>query len=360
MSLKQLTIRDFRNIASAELDFSPQLNLITGRNGAGKTSLLEAVHFLGRAQSFRSPHPSSVIRAGAESLLVTGQVIDQFGVAIPVGVQREKSTLRVRMAGRTIQHLAELIASFPFQLLTPDSHQFIEGGPRHRRRFLDWGVFHVEPTFFPVWQRYSRALRQRNAALRSKSSSLEITMWDNELVSSSMLLDQQRREYIDHLLAALSHYVPDLLEIGEVQWDYRPGWPRKFQYAEALNESLEGDRRQGFTRIGPHRADFIPLLEGQPAQERISRGQQKQLVAALMLAQARVYQDKKAQPCIFLIDDLASELDSARRTYVLQHLYQLGTQVFLTAIDVDSIDHKIWPQRRQFHVEHGRIEEVIY
>ncbi len=361
MSLMQLTIRDFRNIAAAELEFSPQLNLITGRNGAGKTSLLEAVHFLGRAQSFRSSHTSPVIRAGTESLLVAGQVTDQFGVTVPVGVQRARSTLRVRMAGRTIQHLAELIERFPFQILTPDSHQVIEGGPRHRRRFLDWGVFHVEPSFLPVWQNYSRALRQRNAALRSRSSQHEITMWDSELVTSTALIDQQRRDYIEQLLAALSHYATDLLDVGKIQWEYRPGWPRKSHYAEALAESLEGDRRHGYTRIGPHRADLAPLLEGQPAQDRVSRGQQKQLVAALMLAQARVYQDKKkAQACIFLIDDLASELDSARRACVLQHLCQLGTQVFLTAIDVGSIDQKMWSQRRQFHVEHGHIGEVIY
>ncbi|MBI5461966.1 MAG: DNA replication/repair protein RecF [Gammaproteobacteria bacterium] len=361
MGLTKIAISDFRNIATAELSFSPQLNLIAGCNGAGKTSLLEAVYFLGRAQSFRTTHPSSVIREGAEGLLVTGQVTDRYSTAIPVGIQRDKTSIRVKMAGRPVQQLAELVVCFPFQLLTPDSHQLLEGGPRYRRRFLDWGVFHVEPAFFPAWQRYSRALRQRNAALKARALPQEIRLWDTELIAAAQILDQQRRDYLHNLLPVLGRYATGLLvDIVGLGWEYRPGWPRKSTFAEALEEGIEGDRRQGFTRIGPHRADLIPILDGQPAQERISRGQQKQLVAALMLAQAHVYQTHQGRPCIFLVDDLASELDDEHRNCVLQHLRSLGAQVIMTAIEEEAIDGSIWPEQRRFHVEHGRVEEVIY
>lgn len=360
MGLNNIAVRDFRNIATAELVFSSQLNLITGKNGAGKTSLLEAIYFLGRAQSFRTTHPSNIIRTGSESLLVRGHVCDRYGTETPVGVQRDKLTVRVRLAGRTIHQVAELVASFPYQLLTPDSHQLLEGGPRYRRRFLDWGVFHVEPAFFPVWQRYNRALRQRNAALRTHASLQEVRLWDTELNMASQFLDQQRRDYLDVLLPVLQKYTAGLAEIAGLSWDYRPGWPQKFTYSYALTEGLEGDRRHGFTRLGPHRADLIPILDNHPAQERLSRGQQKQLVAAMMLAQAHVYQMKLGQPCIFLIDDLPSELDDRHRAYVMQHLQNLGAQVFITAIEPDAINGSIWSERRQFHMEHGRVEEVIY
>lgn len=360
MGLISLAVRDFRNIASAELSFSPQLNLITGDNGAGKTSLLEAVYFLGRAQSFRTTHPASLIRECADHLLVRGQIQNRHGAPVLVGIQRDKANIQARLAGRPLRQLAELVTLFPFQMLTPDSHQLLEGGPRHRRRFLDWGVFHVEHAFFPAWQRYTRALRQRNAALRARLGAAEVRLWDAELVAAAELLDRQRRAYLALLLPVLDEHIRSLVDMDGLSWDYRPGWPRKLAFAESLAEGLEGDRRQGFTRTGPHRADLVPILEGMPAQERISRGQQKQIVAALMLAQARVYQQQTGQSCLFLIDDLPSELDSGHRERVLRRLQDLNAQVFLTAIEPEAIDAAGWPERRLFHVEHGRVEEVVY
>lgn len=356
MGLISLAVRDFRNIASAELSFSPQLNLITGNNGAGKTSLLEAVYFLGRAQSFRTTHPASLIREGAEHLLVRGQIQSAHGVPVSVGIQRDKANIQARVAGRPLRQLAELVSLFPFQMLTPDSHQLLEGGPRHRRRFLDWGVFHVEHAFFPAWQRYTRALRQRNAALRARLGAAEVRLWDAELVAAAELLDRQRRAYLALLLPVLDEHVRSLVDMDGLSWEYRPGWSRKLAFAEALAEGLEGDRRQGFTRTGPHRADLVPMLEGMPAQERISRGQQKQVVAALMLAQARVYQQQIGQACLFLIDDLPSELDSGHRERVLRRLQDSNAQVFLTAIEPGVIDTTGWSEQRLFHVEHGRVK----
>ncbi len=360
MGLISLAVRDFRNIAGSELEFSPHLNLITGSNGAGKTSVLEALFFLGRAQSFRTTHTANLIRDGAESLLVTGRLKDRYGSEIPIGIERDKSSARVHLAGRPIRQISELVVHFPFQLLNPDSHQLLEGGPSHRRRFLDWGVFHVEPAFFPAWQRYSRALRQRNAALRAGASAQEIRLWDPELVTTTEMLDVQRRRYIEELIPILTSYLGELVDIDGLNWDYRPGWSQKLSYSDVLSESLEGDRRQGFTRAGPHRADLLPTLEGLPAQERVSRGQQKQIVVALMLAQARVFRLEQGRACLFLIDDLASELDSDHRSRVLAQLHELQAQIFLTAIDGADIDTSIWPDHRQFHVEHGQIEEVIY
>lgn len=355
MALINLAIRDFRNIAAAELDFSPQLNLITGQNGSGKTSLLEALFFLGRAQSFRTTHTANLIREGATSLLVAGRLEGLKGDEVPVGIERDKMNARVRMAGKPVRHLSELVGHFPFQLLNPDSHQLLEGGPRYRRRFLDWGVFHVEPAFFAAWQRYSRTLRQRNAALRAGAPTQEIQLWDPELWAATELLDSQRRRYLDTLLPILDDYLRRLTGTQGIKWEYRSGWSRKQSYREALSDSLEGDSRQGFTRVGPHRADLLPTLEGYPAQERVSRGQQKQIVVALMLAQAKVYRQQQGQPCLFLIDDLASELDGVHRDRVLGQLHELQAQVFLTAINGAAIDTSIWPEHRQFHVEHGRI-----
>ncbi len=360
MALLTVAVRDFRNIAAADLAFSPQLNLITGANGAGKTSLLEALYFLGRGQSFRTSHPTTLIREGAEALLVRGTVSDPHGGTVAVGVQRDRQTLLVRMGGQPLRQLTRLITLLPFQILNPDSHLLLEGGPRHRRRFLDWGVFHVEPGFYPTWQRYTRALRQRNAALRTRLAVAEVRLWDDELIQAAEALDQQRRAYLEALMPVLDRYVGQLVDLAGFAWDYRPGWSRRQTFAEALEESLEGDRRQGFTRLGPHRADVMPTVDGIAAQERVSRGQQKQLVAALMLAQAEVYRLRRGRPRIFLVDDLASAMEPEHRQRVLAALRALEVQVFVTAIEDTALEAADWPAQRRFHVEHGQIREVVY
>ena len=360
MAVISLAVRDFRNITAAELSLSPRLNLFTGDNGAGKTSLLEALYFLGRAQSFRTAQPSQVIRAGAAGLMVTGQLQDALGGSVPVGVERSKSATRVRFAGQPVANLAELVAHFPFQLLSPDSHKLLDSGPGLRRRYLDWGVFHVEPSFLSQWQRFRRALRQRNAALRVRASAGEISLWDRELSAAAGRLDRQRATYVAQLLPFMVRYVAEFVEVSGLSWCYHRGWPDERDYIDVLRESLEADRRQGFTRYGPQRADLTPTVDGRPAQERVSRGQQKLIVAGMMLAQASLYQVQRGEPCLFLIDDLPSELDPEHRQRVLDHLRAMQAQLFLTATEERLIAAGDWPDGKQFHVEHGRVSEVVY
>lgn len=356
MPLLDLAVQDFRNIAVAELRFSPQLNLITGSNGAGKTSFLEAIHFLGRAQSFRSPHPEQLIRQGSQAFLLRSHVRDAHGNVDVIGMQRHRDQLRVRMGGRRVSRLSELLPHFPFQLFTPDSHQLVEGGPSHRRKFLDWGVFHVEPAFFPAWKRYTRALKQRNAALRNGARTQEVQLWDRELAECGETVDQMRRTYLQDLLPSLQSSVTNLAGFDNLSWEYKAGWNRKLDFSQALKDCLDGDRRLGFTRSGPHRADLSPTFGGAPAYERISRGQQKQIAIAMMLAQADVYRRHTGQQCIFLIDDLASELDERHRDRVQEYLRDIQAQVFLTAIDLSFVDTRLWHKPAVFHVEHGQVQ----
>ena len=357
MPFVDLVVRDFRNIAVAELSFSPQLNLITGGNGAGKTSILEALYFLGRAQSFRTSHSESLIREGSSTFLLRARVHQASENTKQVGMQRDRIRTQIRMDGQTVARVSELLPHFPFQLFTPDSHKLLEGGPGYRRKYLDWGVFHVEPAFFPTWRRFARALKQRNASLRAHAPAQEVSLWDNELVEAAQTLDAMRRSYLETLLPSLQITIAQLSGINGIVWDYRPGWNRKLEFSRALKEGIDGDRRQGFTRSGPHRADLMPTFEGAPAYERVSRGQQKQIAIAMMLAQAGVYGRRTGMHSIFLIDDLASELDTRHRGRVQEYLRDLNAQVFLTAIDPATADIRLWQQSARFHVEHGQVHQ---
>ncbi len=357
MALSRLWIKDFRNLAQAELGLCPRLNLIHGANGAGKTSILEAVFFLGRTRSFVTRHSEALIRRDCESLQVRGQLSAADGRMVPVGVAKDSHGLQVRLDGAPLKSLGELVPWFPLQLINPASHELLEGGPQQRRRYMDWGVFHVEPGFYPLWQRYRRVLQQRNAALRSRAPDRQVQIWDQEFLETARQIDQYRREYLQRLESPLQAYETDLLGKGKISLQYQPGWSAKQGLEDSLSQGLARDRERGFTRLGPHRADFVLCINGEGVREQVSRGQQKQLVLTLLLAQASLFSDMTRRPCLFLVDDLAAELDRDHRERVLSALRMLEAQVFVTAIEPQSLAGMDWGDHRVFHVEHGQVTE---
>ena len=173
--------------SATDLEFDGRCNLISGANASGKTSLLESIFFLGRGRSFRTARNETLIRKGADKLLLTGRF--EAGESIrPVGVRYSREGFEARAAGDRIGSLAELATILPVQAIDPEVHRLVEEGPQERRRYLDWGVFHVEPRFVEQWRRYQRALKQRNAALRAESPEQVVRAWDPELVESGRAL----------------------------------------------------------------------------------------------------------------------------------------------------------------------------
>ena len=296
MRVTALDIAGFRNLRRISLACGPGLNLILGPNASGKTSLLEALYFLGRGRSFRT-----------------------------------------RQA--------------PVLLLNPDSHRLLEDGPQLRRRFMDWGLFHAEPGFLESWRRYGTALRHRNAALRTGSANRTVDAWDGELATAATVLDSWREAFCKALEGALAPLAVATLGMAGVQVDYRRGWPLEpFErgFADWLREGRDQDRKQGHTRIGPHRADFTLRIAGRPSGDALSRGQQKLLVIALVLAQAELYQRHAGASCILLIDDLPAELDAGNRERVMQTLAGLDAQLFITALEPGLLNAAPWREARVF------------
>ncbi|MBS0389274.1 MAG: DNA replication/repair protein RecF, partial [Proteobacteria bacterium] len=178
MSLLALEVEGLRCLTKTRLELHPHVNLVTGANGAGKTSLLEAIYLLGRGRSFRTRLTERLIAHEARSLHVFGQTDDPNYPALGFGFDRQEG-LRARVAGRDVKSLAELTVAFPVQVVDPGIHRLVEEGPAYRRRWLDWGVFHVEPGFVGAWTDYARNLKQRNAALKLRG---DPSPWEPELV----------------------------------------------------------------------------------------------------------------------------------------------------------------------------------
>jgi DNA replication and repair protein RecF len=235
------------------------------------------------------------------------------------------------VGGTKVQSLAELAPLLPVQVIDPEIHHLIEEGPGRRRRFLDWGVFHVEPHFVDNWQRFQRALKQRNAALKSDQPAAVAAVWDGDLVKYGELVSAARSRYVDALTPHAVGTTQRLLGM-DLGITYRPGWLRELSLADALRRSFAHDRESGVTQVGPHRADLALRLNGHAVKDWISRGQQKLLAAALLMAQVKLFPaDLPVQPTL-LLDDPAAELDSERLMGLIAEVSSESMQLIVTTL----------------------------
>ena len=330
MSLRRLQVTDFRCLQSAVLELDSRFTLISGANASGKTSLLEAIYMLGRGRSFRTRRLEHLIRRGSERFVVFGEV-DGFGRRSSLGVEGSAAGVRARLGGAKAGSLAELAPLLPVQIIDPEIHRLIEEGPSRRRRFLDWGVFHVEPRFVDDWQRFQQALRQRNAALKSRQPREVTAAWDGELVRYGEAVSAARSSYVRRLAEHAVSVARNLLGL-ELSLSYRTGWARDLSLSEALRQSWNHDQESGATQAGPHRAELGIRLDEMGVKDRISRGQQKLLAAALLLAQVRMFPaDSPVQPSL-LLDDPAAELDNERLAGLITEVGSQSVQLIVTAL----------------------------
>jgi len=356
MSLQRLEISSFRNLHSATLELDEGLNIITGENAAGKTSLLEAIFYLSYGRSFRSTNSRQLIQTDQPCFRLIALLNDQAkDQQHRIGIERQPDQQLLRVNKQPLRRMSELASLLPVLVLHPDSHQLISAGPEFRRQFIDWGVFHVEHQFIHHWKSYKTALSQRNAALRSAQPARLCNLWNNELVSSAQQIEQQRLLYLEKLHPVIETLSAQLFPGYVIELQYRRGWPSDIGFDEYLQRNLQKDREKGFTQSGPHRADVRILVNGLSAQTSISRGQQKVLVALLKIAQLRVFSQNSATPCILLYDDLPAELDQNNQNKIMQILSGLNIQLVISAIEAQQIDCSGWPRYKVFHVEQGEI-----
>lgn len=360
MTIHRLQIKHFRNISAADLSPVAGINLFVGENGSGKTSLLEAIHLLSLVRSFRSKKLKNLINHQSERFTLFAQIklLDQS--LAPLGIQRahQDEETEILFRGSRPSGVAELTSELPVQLINPDAFRLLEGSPRERRQFVDWGVFHVEPEFIHCWQRFQRALKQRNSLLRhGRIDTLQLQLWEKEIALNGEQMTFYRQAYLDQLKPLFSEVLQRFLAGQDLKLSFQRGWDKNTSLAESLETSRSRDIEQGFTQSGPQRADIRISVEGRPAMEVLSRGQQKLVVSALKLAQGELLTAAGKKQCIYLIDDLPAELDKQHRSVFCQVLEEQAGQVFITSVDQEALAYG-WQQPEKnawFHVEHGQI-----
>jgi len=354
LSLLSFKATDFRCLAVAELAPDPGFNLIYGNNATGKTSLLEAIAYLGRGRSFRGAATQSLVRHGAREFVLFGKVEENARVS-GLGVKNGPGGLQVSADGVHGGGAAVLARRLPLQIIDPEIHSLVAGGPEQRRRFLDWLVFHVEPNYVDDWRRFRRALKQRNASLKRGATVAELESWDQELAERGERVHRARQRVFADALPSLLDFAEDLLQSG-VGFEYRRGWTEGVSLTEALAVGRPRDRQQGSTQSGPHRADLRLSFEERQARPHVSRGQQKLLSCALVLAATAIAQAALARPLLLLLDDPAAELDAASLGRLMERVVALECQVIATALEPQG---GLFPQPpAMFHVEHGVLSKV--
>lgn len=358
MRLTRLDVHRLRCLAEVQLCPAPGLNLITGGNGAGKTSLIEAVHLLGYGRSFRGRVRDGLVRTGAANLEVYAEWIDGQGRGRRAGLRHTGAVWEARLDGAPAPSLTELCAELAVVTFEPGSHELIAGGAEHRRRFLDWALFHVEPEFLPVWRRYARALKQRNALLKRGPAGSALAPWDRELADAGETLTRLRGAYLHRLEPVLAATAGEFLpELGQAGLRFLPGWRQdETRLEDALLLSRERDLATGHTAVGPHRADWRVDYVGLPGRETLSRGQEKLTALACVLAQARAFAADKGEWPVVCLDDLASELDQQHQAQALQAVLASGAQVLLTGTEAPAMLVGALQPERWFHVERGELQ----
>jgi DNA replication and repair protein RecF len=343
--IRELNLKHFRCFENIKISFTPGINLVYGSNGSGKTSILEATYLAGRGRSFRTNYLSDLIHRDHKDSIVFLQG-SQNQLDFRIGCQISSSLL-IKLNNEILRKRTLLLDYFPLQIITPISHQLVDSGPSNRRKFIDWGLFHVEQSYRSNWSQFHRVLKQRNKVLKTKGNDLK--SWDEQFIFVANLLHEHRKQYFEQL----SEYFVRIQEelIGEKFADitYFPGWNINAGLKIDLDKNRSNDFLAGFTHVGCHKSD-IKFSFVRSKRNVLSRGQQKLLVFSLQLSQCLHLKDKTGLTPVLLVDDISSELDKNYLNRLVSVIGDLELQSIISSIEPDNINSE--RISNTFHVEH--------
>lgn len=354
MRLDSLTIRQVRNLSEVKIIPIPEVNIIYGENASGKTAILESIYLLSKARSFRTAHIREVIQHQQEDLTIFGLINTHNNKTVNTGLRKSIKETEIRYNGERVKAVSEQAKNVVVQIANPDNTTLLTGSPKDRRKWIDWALFHVEHDYLEIWHSYHQALRNRNALLRRLAKDDEYYVWESIMAKTAKDLKARWQNYLD----CLQQYYKETADqhaCAEVIFTARKDKLKTDDFLEHLQVARQSDIKAGFTQQGPHKADFEFKIKGKHISTIFSRGQIKLFIILLSIAQARLLKTEREITPIFLVDDLAAELDKKTAEVLLALLYKEKMQLFITSTEPGGIIKKN-KDTKLFHVEHGRVK----
>ncbi len=359
MPLYRLEAFQFRNLENVRIELDAGLQFIYGDNASGKTSLLDAINVLCSARSFLGASPRKMQQFGTTEFSLNGMVSQEEELFLPIQYRWQSNQVRLNLGNKQVRRSSEYASLQPVQAVTPVSYRLLDDSPDVRRRFMDWGVFHVKHDYAGIWHRFQRSLAQRNAMLVSGKDPHTLSAWSQEYVRLAESLDKYRADYVELLVTQVKRYIQAFLPDSCLDIRYQRGWDAARSLDEVLSSNFQRDQERHFTYHGPQRAELVLKLDGVLVRDSASRGQKKLITFAIYLAQANLQRELGRHSGILLVDDLPSELDQEHISLVMDILRSISMQVVISCIDISRLPRKHRYSDKMFHVKQGRVKEVL-
>ncbi len=346
MQLQRLNLLNFRNYKSRVFSFSGGIHVIYGKNGAGKTSILEAIYYLALTKSFRATKDKYLIFDQETICRVEGEFLTGQGQTTRVALAySQEAGKQLTVNGQKVPKFAEYIGDIPVVLLYPADLELSQGSPQQRRRFLDVLLCQSSKLYLHSLIQYNRSLRQRNQLLQSGRFDVPLILsWEENLITHGAELIRRREAVAAELSRLVQNYYQTLSQRDDAtKVVYRcniptgPGVDLTAAYRQAFAEKRSQEREYGTTLVGPHRDDLLFLLNGKPMKTHASQGEHKTFVISLKLAEFHHLEQQQQQAPILLFDDIFGELDADRIRQMLEQLSRIG-QVFVTTTSRSFFD----------------------
>ena len=359
MIIKSLKLKDYRNYEILNIEFDHATNIFYGDNAQGKTNILEGVYLSGTTKSHRGTKDRDLIRFGQDEAHIE-TVIEKNGVPWQIDMHLKKNSPKgIAINKVPIRRASELFGLTNFVFFSPEDLNIIKNGPAERRRFMDLELSQLDKVYLSDLANYNRTLNQRNRLLKDayyRDDILDtLDVWDMQLVQYGEKIIQRRIRFIEEVNAIIGDIHHKLTGGRErISLSYEPGCGA-LSLEAALEKNRERDIRMKSTSVGPHRDDFCVKVNGIDIRRYGSQGQQRTAALSLKLSEIYLVKKKIRDTPVLLLDDVLSELDSSRQTYLLESIHDIQTLITCTGLD-EFVNHR-FSINKVFHVQNGHVSK---
>ena len=364
MKIQKIKVVNFRNYDNLELDFNPHKNIIIGRNGSGKTNIVEAIYVLALTKSFRGTREDVIIKHDKESTRVEGVIKEKRKESFKVILDNNRKI--VKKNNTIVKKISDYISNINVILFTSEDLKLIKDTPNTRRKLINVDLSQFSNEYLKYLTLYNKILKQRNMYLKTlylngNASKDYLDIITNQLVDYGLRIHEYRKEFINDISSYLSDIYKSIANIEGLKLTYKSDYNNKSKndILKSYKRSMNSDIRNGQTSQGIHRDDYDFTLNDVYLRDFGSEGEQKNAIIAFKLSELEIFKNKKGIIPILILDDLYSELDKVKINNILNYIND-DIQTFITTTEISKLSKKIKDGSKIFKVKDGIVEEVTY